>query len=147
MDKGKYFNGEDANKIWGQYFVEVDKHLKNIPYQHGKFIRRELESHAFEAAQADSAETELERLKTSFSNLGKPEDIVPPMVAEALIEIAQKSNNPLDVIRAVTFHIGRGISKTRLSIMIGLLALLTGIVFSITLDRPFTLYLYGMSSC
>lgn len=137
MDKGKYFHGEDANKFWGQYFAEVDKHLKNIPYEHGKVIRRELESHAFEAAQADSAETELERLKTSFSNLGKPEDIVPPMVAEALIEIAQKSHNPLDVIRAVTFQIGRGIMKTCLSIMIGILALLSGIVFIMAFAKPF----------
>ncbi len=137
MSSNEYFDCEQSNKLWLDYFSEVDKYLSKIPYPQGMAIRQELESHAFESVRESTSGDVLERLKKSLADLGSPKEIVPPMVAEVLISIAQKSNNPVTVFQAVFFQIGYGIRKTALSVFIGLLTIFGGALFIIACVKPF----------
>lgn len=137
MSYNKYFDSDAANKLWDDYFLKVEKHLTKLPYAQGSAVRKELESHVFEATQVNSAATEIERLAQSLKDLGDPAEVVPPMVASALIDIAQRSNNPFDVIRAASYQIGRRFIITLRSILIGLMALASVVLILVAITKPF----------
>ena len=128
MKSSGYFENESTTRTWNKYFNEVDKYLTKIGYTQGKTIRQELESHVYEAMLAYKSGSEQERLQKSLKELGKPEDIVPPMIAAILRDSAISSKNPWDVIRAAYYQIGHGLVNTLRSIAIGAMA-----AFSITL--------------
>ncbi|MDP6651703.1 MAG: hypothetical protein QGF90_06295 [Gammaproteobacteria bacterium] len=128
MEISKYFGSDEANSLWEAYLNKVDLLLLKISDDQRNAIRKEPESHVFEAVQGQTSSNELERLEAALKDLGDPDEIVPPMIAAALIGDAKNSNNPLGVLRVVTVHLGQRIVNSFRWLAIALLYI-TGFVF------------------
>ena len=137
VSHNKYFRCDDSNELWDDYFTEVDKHLARLRYRHGSSIRRELESHVFEAVQVNSSATEIERLRQSLESLGAPADVVPPMAASVLTDTAQHSRNPFDLFRTATLRVGLRLIVTLRSTLAGVMLLASMTFILVALMKPF----------
>lgn len=138
MQSNKYFDSDDSNELWDSFFRKVDLLLAKVPYEQSRAIRKELESHVFEAMQEQSSGNELEKLKQVLTELGDPDDIVPPMIAATQPQVVKNSNNPLDILRVASVHIGQGMVITLRALSILILNLM-GIVFLVmAVMKPIT---------
>ena len=137
MENNKYLDSDDAKKLWEDYFKEIDLLLKNAPDDQRNTIRNELESHVFEAMQEEVTGNELEELKAVFKDLGKPDDIVPPMLEGLIIEAARNSNNPIVILRVAIIHIGQGVATTLRAFTIIFLNLMGLTFLAMAVLKPF----------
>jgi uncharacterized membrane protein len=137
MNNNGYFNCDHTNNLWQEYFAKVDKELTKAPYSLAMTIRQELESHAFEAAEASPGDSELHKLTHALKELGEPSSIVPPLLSASFVSNAQESGTPLAMSRALIYQSGRSIKKTLLAILIGFIALLALPLAALALLKPF----------
>lgn len=137
MQSNKYFGSDDSNELWDSFFRKVDLLLAKVPYEQSDAIRKELESHVFEAMQEQTSGNELEKLEQVLKELGDPDDIVPPMIAAAHIQVAKSSNNPLDMLRVASVQIGQGIVNTLRSLSIVILNLMGFTFLVMAVMKPF----------
>ncbi|WP_434929996.1 hypothetical protein ACRWQM_10835 [Shewanella sp. HL-SH5] len=137
MNNNGYFNCAKTNTLWQDYFAKVDKELTKAPFSQAMTIRQELESHAFEAAQANPAESQLQKLSDALKSLGQPQDIIPPLLSAAFVTDAQHSGTPAAMGRVLGYQSGRSVKKTLLAILIGFIALLALPLAVLALLKPF----------
>jgi uncharacterized membrane protein len=137
MNNNGYFNCPHTNSLWQDYFAKVDKELTKAPYSLAMTLRQELESHAFEAAEASAGESELHKLTHALNELGEPSRIVPPLLSASFVSNAQDSGTPMAMSRALIYQSGRSLKKTLLAILIGFIAILALPLAALAILKPF----------
>lgn len=88
----------------------IKKVVRPLPPNDQKEVLLEFNSHIYEALINNNQETEIDRLLDVLENLGEPEEVLKPLIADKRLEQATRTFNPLHVIRALALNITNGIS-------------------------------------
>jgi uncharacterized membrane protein len=83
--------------------------LKPISEEARQEVLLEFNSHIYEYLQENKSKPELEALLNSIENLGAPEEVLKPLVADNLLDKATKTFNPAHVFKALVSNFGNGI--------------------------------------
>jgi uncharacterized membrane protein len=116
---------DNAQKILGLFNKRVQHIIRPLSTQDRQDIQMELESHIYESMQRYPKEDEVTTLLFALEKLGEPENFLTEVVAERKLVQAGKSFNPLHIASAIVLNIGRGVLKTVMFIVAGLLYLLS----------------------
>jgi len=104
------FNDQSAERIYRDYLYRIRKEVKGLNQQNQDEILMELNSHIYENLQEHPTGNEVEKLLNILEKLGRPEEILKPLVADKKLEEATKSFNPLHIFRALMLNLTNGIS-------------------------------------
>lgn len=122
------FNDQSAERIYKDYLFRIRKEVKGLNQQNQEEILMELNSHIYENLQEHKAGNEVENLLNILEKLGRPEEILKPLVADKKLEEATKTFNPLHIFKALLLNLTNGVSYI---IFFVLYLLLFGFVFLI----------------
>lgn len=104
------FNDQSAERIYKDYLYRIRKEVKGLNQQNQYEILMELNSHIYENLQEHPTGNEVEKLLNILEKLGRPEEILKPLVADKKLEEATKTFNPIHVFKALLLNLTNGIS-------------------------------------
>lgn len=104
------FNDQSAERIYKDYLYRIRKEVRALNQQNQDEIIMELNSHIYENLQEHPTGNEVEKLLNILEKLGRPEEILKPLVADKKLEEATKTFNPLHIFRALMLNLTNGIS-------------------------------------
>lgn len=104
------FNDQSAERIYKDYLYRIRKEVKGLNQQNQDEILMELNSHIYENLQEHPTGNEIEKLLNILEKLGRPEEILKPLVADKKLEEATKTFNPIHVFKALLLNLTNGIS-------------------------------------
>lgn len=104
------FEEQASERIYKQYLKEVRAAVKRLPAADQREVLMEINSHLYEGLQRETEWNETDHLANLIDRLGKPKEVLKPLVADKLLERATRTFNPLHVIKALAINITNGIS-------------------------------------
>ena len=104
------FSDSNARRVYKNYIERIKNVTKPLTQSDRNEVLLEFNSHIYESLQNNVNPKELDTLLNAIDNLGAPEDVLSPLIADKLLERATKSFNPIDVFRALALNITNGIS-------------------------------------
>ncbi|MCX2495699.1 DUF1700 domain-containing protein [Pedobacter sp. PF22-3] len=104
------FNDQSAERIYKDYLYRIRKEVKGLNQQNQDEILMELNSHIYENLQEHPTGNEVEKLLDILEKLGRPEEILKPLVADKKLAEATKTFNPIHVFKALLLNLTNGIS-------------------------------------
>jgi uncharacterized membrane protein len=122
------FSQEASKRVYNDYMKRVKKAASSLSKQNQDDIYMEFNSHIFEAIQQKNGINEIDLLLDVLENLGVPEEVLKPLVADKKLEQATKTFNPIHVFKALVLNFTNGITYI---IFFFLYLLLFGFVFLI----------------
>ncbi len=122
------FSQEASKRVYNDYMKRVKKATSSLSKQNQDDIYMEFNSHIFEAIQQKNGINEIDLLLDILENLGVPEEVLKPLVADKKLEQATKTFNPIHVFKALVLNFTNGITYI---IFFFLYLLLFGFVFLI----------------
>lgn len=122
------FSQEASERVYNDYMKRVKKVTSSLSKQNQDDIYMEFNSHIFEAIQQKNGINEIDLLLDILENLGVPEEVLKPLVADKKLEQATKTFNPIHVFKALVLNFTNGITYI---IFFFLYLLLFGFVFLI----------------
>jgi len=148
------FKEKSSERIYKDYISRIQKVTKALPEKDQNEILMELNSHIYEDLQQHGGGNEVESLLNVLEKLGRPEEILQPLVADKKMEQATRTFNPVHVIKALVYNVTNGISYF---IFLILYVLLLGFVILIGAKfiypdhvglfyNPGHVFIYGVSS-
>ncbi len=103
------FNNPTAQKIYDDYFKRVRRCVSILPESDQLEMIMELNSHIYEATQGAAPANEVEVLVNTIENLGMPEEVLAPAVADKKVKQATRSFNPKHIFQALYLNIFNGV--------------------------------------
>jgi len=122
------FSQEASKRVYNDYMKRVKKATSSLSKQNQDDIYMEFNSHIFEAIQQKNSINEIDLLLDILENLGVPEEVLKPLVADKKLEQATKTFNPIHIFKALVLNFTNGITYI---IFFFLYLLLFGFVFLI----------------
>jgi len=104
------FNDQSAVRIYKDYLYRIKKEVRGLNQQNQDEILMELNSHIYENLQAHPTGNEVENLLNILEKLGRPEEILKPLVADKKLAEATRTFNPIHVFKALLLNLTNGIS-------------------------------------
>lgn len=104
------FTDINAQRVYDNYIKRIETATKSLATEDSTEVLMEFNSHIYESIQNKGAESELEKLLNAIDNLGIPEEVLKPLIADKFLDKATKSFNPVDILRALALNITNGIS-------------------------------------
>lgn len=104
------FKDQSAERIYQDYLYRIRKQIKGLNQQNQDEILMELNSHIYENLQEHPAGNEVEKLLNILEKLGRPEEILKPLVADKKLAEATRTFNPIHVFKALLLNLTNGIS-------------------------------------
>ena len=104
------FTGDDAQRVYRIYIQSVKKATQQLRREDSLEILMEFNSHLYEGSRAESSKSELSNLLDTINDLGVPQEVLKPMIAEKMVDKAARSFKPIDIYNALYLNIGNGIS-------------------------------------
>ena len=89
----------------------------------------EFNSHIYESVKIKNSKSELDNLLNAIDKLGAPEEVLKPLVADKMIDMATNSYKPTDIFKALYLNIGNGISYLIFTILYFLVGIFTLVIF------------------
>lgn len=103
------FQQDTTVKLYQHYINHVKRTVKTLPRHDRDDVLMEINSHIHEGMQKSSAtHGEREALQHILDQLGKPEVVFKPFVAERKLQQATSTFNPLHVMKALVLNISNG---------------------------------------
>jgi hypothetical protein len=103
------FTNTSAQKIYADYLNRVKRTISILAPADQLEIMMEINSHIYEATQGAQAENEIEILVDTLENLGAPEDVLQPLVANKKVLQATRSFRPGHIIQALYLNVNNGV--------------------------------------
>ena len=103
------FKNTSAQKIYNDYFKRIERCSTVLSKEDRTDLIMEFNSHIYEGLQKNKAEDELEGLLNILENLGMPEEVLKPLIADKKLRQATKTFNPKHVFQAIKLNIKNGI--------------------------------------
>jgi hypothetical protein len=104
------FKEKSSERIYKDYISRIQKVTRALPEKDQNEILMELNSHIYEDLQQHGEGNEIESLLNVLEKLGRPEEILQPLVADKKMEQATRTFNPVHVIKALIYNVTNGIS-------------------------------------
>ncbi|WP_412467350.1 HAAS signaling domain-containing protein [Pedobacter sp. KLB.chiD] len=104
------FKDQSAERIYQDYLYRIRKEVKGLNQQNQDEILMELNSHIYENLQEHPTGNEVEKLLNILEKLGRPEEILKPLVADKKLTEATQTFNPIAVFKALLLNLTNGIS-------------------------------------
>lgn len=111
------FNDHHTSFIYDDYITRIEHLTKIISEDDRDEILMEFNSHIYESMQNRDYESELNALINTLDRLGKPEVVLPPLIADKKMKQAVRTFNPIHVAKALMLNISNGISYIIFSII------------------------------
>lgn len=111
------FADKYATFIYDDYMTRIERLTKIISEEDREEILMEFNSHIYESMQNRDAEPELSTLINTLDRLGKPEVVLPPLIADKKMKQAVRTFNPIHVAKALMLNISNGISYIIFSVI------------------------------
>ena len=118
------FTGDDAQRVYRIYIQSVKKATQQLRREDSLEILMEFNSHLYEGSRAESSKSELSNLLDTINDLGVPQEVLKPMIAEKMVDKAARSFKPIDIYNALYLNIGNGISYIIFAILYCLVCLI-----------------------
>lgn len=103
------FKNTSAQKIYNDYFKRIERCSTVLSKEDRTDLIMEFNSHIYEGLQKNTAKDELEGLLNILENLGMPEEVLKPLIADKKLRQATKTFNPKHVFQAIKLNIKNGI--------------------------------------
>lgn len=129
---------KQSQRVFQQFLRQLNRELRVLPADDQEDIRKELVYHLYENMQHQNMTDELEALLNAIEQFGELEDMVKPLVADRLAEVAGKKFRPRLVVQSIARNIGRSGAKT---VLFSLLAVLY--VFALSFIIPGILKIFN----
>lgn len=104
------FTTPEAQQLYTAYFLRVKRTISPLNKADQEELLMEINSHIYEGLQGNPTSNELEKITQIIEQLGAPEEVLKPLVAEKKLEQATRTFNPLDVVKALILNLSNGIS-------------------------------------
>ncbi|MEH3114123.1 HAAS signaling domain-containing protein [Pedobacter terrae] len=104
------FNDQSAERIYKDYLYRIRKEVKGLNQPNQDEILMELNSHIYENLQENQTGNEVEKLLNILEKLGRPEEILKPLVADKKLAEATRTFNPIHVLKALLLNLTNGVS-------------------------------------
>ncbi|GAA5021311.1 hypothetical protein GCM10011506_03020 [Marivirga lumbricoides] len=126
--KAIQFTNKTAQKIYADYISRIKRTTATLNKTDREEILMELNSHIYEGMMHKTPSSEIESLVDVTEQLGAPEEILKPLIAQKKLEQATRSFNPKHIFKALVLNI----SSSVVYVFFALLYLtLFGFVFAI----------------
>ncbi|HCV79832.1 MAG: hypothetical protein CMP12_01645 [Zunongwangia sp.] len=103
------FEHKTAQKIYDDYMSKVKRAISSLNRADREEILMELNSHIYEGMSINPQKQEVEKLVDILDNLGTPEEILKPLVAQKKLEEATATFNPFHIVKALFLNMTNGI--------------------------------------
>ena len=99
------FKNTSAQKIYNDYLNRIERCSTVLSKEDTRDLLMEFNSHIYEGLQKNPTEDELERLLNIIENLGAPEEVLKPIIADKKLRQATKTFNPKHVFTAIKLNL------------------------------------------
>lgn len=103
------FTNSRALRLYNDYLKRVSRMAKPLPEVDQRELLMEINSHIYEGLQAHIELDELEALVDVLDQLGAPEIVLKPMVADKKLAQATRTFHPLHIAKALALNVGNGL--------------------------------------
>lgn len=124
------FNDPQAQRVYKQYLDRVKRATRKLGKDDQMETMMEFNSHIYEAKLKGDGGNELDQLLNIIDDLGAPEEILKPLVADKEMEKATRTFNPLHIVRALGLNIFNGVAYMIFAILYLLLFSFVFLVFA-----------------
>lgn len=104
------FQQSASQKIYTDYINRIKRTTAPLAKEDRQDVLMEFNSHIYEGMQRNSGGNEVDRLLDVIENLGPPEEVLKPLVAEKKLQQATKTFNPVHVFKALILNITNGLA-------------------------------------
>ncbi len=111
------FKNNSAQKIYDDYFKRIDKNAKLLSKEDKEDLMMEFNSHIYEGMQNIANNEEVATLLVLIEQLGVPEEVIKPLVAEKKLNQAKRTFNPVHVFTALFLNVKSAISYLILGLL------------------------------
>lgn len=123
------FIDSQAQRIYRNYIQSIKNATKQLSTKDSLEILMEFNSHLYESVQIKNSKLEIDNLLNAIDKLGAPEEVLKPLVADKMIDMATNSYKPTDIFKALYLNIGNGISYLIFTILYSLVGIFTLVIF------------------
>ena len=123
------FIDSQAQRIYRNYIQSIKNATKQLSTKDSLEILMEFNSHLYESIQIKNSKSEIDSLLNAIDKLGAPEEVLKPLVADKMIDMATNSYKPTDIFKALYLNIGNGISYLIFTILYSLVGIFTLVIF------------------
>jgi len=99
------FEQSASQKIYNDYINRIKRTTATLTKEDREDVLLEFNSHIYEGMKRDPGGNEVDRLLNLTENLGSPEEVLKPLIAEKKLQQATKTFNPIHVIKALVLNI------------------------------------------
>ncbi|TVZ25831.1 putative membrane protein [Gillisia sp. Hel_I_86] len=104
------FQQSASQKIYTDYINRIKRTTTTLAKEDRQDVLMEFNSHIYEGMQRHSGDNEVDNLLNVIENLGAPEEVLKPLVAEKKLQQATKTFNPVHVFKALVLNITNGLA-------------------------------------
>ena len=123
------FIDSNAQRVYRNYIQSIKNATKQLCAEDSLEILMEFNSHLYESIQIKNSKSEIDSLLNAIDKLGAPEEVLKPLVADKMIDMATNSYKPTDIFKALYLNIGNGISYLIFTILYSLVGIFTLVIF------------------
>ena len=123
------FIDSNAQRVYRNYIQSIKNATKQLSTKDSLEILMEFNSHLYESIQIKNSKSEIDSLLNAIDKLGAPEEVLKPLVADKMIDMATNSYKPTDIFKALYLNIGNGISYLIFTILYSLVGIFTLVIF------------------
>ena len=122
------FNDNGSQGLYDNYIDRVQHVIKTLSESDQLDILLEINSHIFESLKFTHSRNEYSALIDVLENIGPPETVLQPLVADKKLEQATRSFNPIHVFKALILNVSNGIFYFIISVFYALLTMISIII-------------------
>lgn len=111
------FENKNASQIYHDYIQRIKRTTKVLSEKDREDILMELNSYIYEYMQENKENDETTNLLKIIKRIGAPEDILPPVIADKIMDQATRTFHPKHVLKALSLNISNGLSYIVFSIL------------------------------
>lgn len=106
--KALNFEQSASQKIYNDYINRIKRTTATLTKEDRHDVLLEFNSHIYEGMKRESGGSEVDRLLKLTENLGSPEEVLKPLIAEKKLQQATKTFNPVHIVKALALNISNG---------------------------------------
>lgn len=103
------FKDKSAKEVYDSYIKRVRQTITILSKIDKEDVLMEFNSHIFEGLQKNNTKNELENILKITTELGDPEVVLKPLIAEKKLHQATRTFNPKHIIQALFLNIKNGV--------------------------------------
>lgn len=131
-----HFDDPATCHMWDSYFAELDQLIEPLG-QDGRELRDDLEQHLLEGLGLDAGRSSTPgQLRDALAKLGRPMDILRPVLAESYLSQGAQNFNPVTISKGLFHTLLAGGSRVLGGLAFAIGYLFIGVFVAVALAKP-----------